>query len=236
MARTIEILAFNSNGRKISIETLSKNIKNFGERLESLPAKIRKRVPTATLKTEIPKQVRQYWKENYISKVFWGTKTFRDVEWARIKERNLQRGDKFKLAPMFNGPQRYGREVFGLRTGNIRDTISSGAGSVVSLRTSKESSRNTKKFNLNIQVRMRVEAFGGSNNIQNTGDGREWKVSRPSGGMNYMQHFGRYINKGEGESVFVKLTKPQLNKIGKDIEKKWGVETRHVIETELRKI
>jgi hypothetical protein len=229
--KALELVAIGTSGRQLPFSKFVENINAFTRTLSELPARTFKKVP-ATVYPTVANRARGYWRENYNNRRQWLVKKH-TVTGARQKNWEYRRGNTFRLSPMGKLPMIGNSSTFGLRTGNIRDTITSRRGTDVQLRQTTVTTGDTRSFDLAIQVRVKPEVFdAGDSNRRFIGKTR--RRTKVSTG-NYFQRFSQMITPGGigATSVLVRLWDEQLDNIRRFIRDHWTVAARDVVQTEL---
>lgn len=230
MPITVEVIS--SSGRKLTAAQAQRTLKSYGEKLEQIPQRVRKKLPS-TFQGTITNKVRNNFKENYINQEGW-KRASASERYVRLKNKQLARGDIFKVGS-FGGPMKVqlGGNAFGLRTGRLLDFMRDPRGTEVTIQERKAK----RSFDLQIRTRLRDELFDNRGDIQTIG-GTNKTVSLTA--RNALHAFAHRIATGsvqpggdvQGETnILVRMTPQQLNDIRLTIRRNWRVAVRETIQS-----
>lgn len=225
----------NDTGRTIDFKSWVRKADKFEENLNALGEKVKKRINVNQFKSVMSRRVRGFWRQNYDAHYEWDIKKGKGssatgLSASRRKEYLKDRGASFDLAPGGTGKGIVSTNIFGIRTGNLKRTITSRKGSEVSVRSYHESKRS---YVLGVAVELRPEVFRSSSNKVTYGQ-YSHKVSTG----NYFDHFNDRVTSmdSDASSVFVVLSPSQLRKIRLGINKGYGVAMQELVLQEKTKL
>jgi len=234
--REYDIVYISSTNRVGTTKSFRAGASSFKKFLKEVPKRTYKKIPQ-TVYANVSKQIRRFWKDNYEGKIGWELNS-NTPRGAAIKNLYNNRGETFDLAPAFGMLKaKYRGNSFGLRTGNLYESIGSAKGTEATVRTSSEDFGGDRRgFDVAIQTRFKTERFHGSDNMRYPrGDVESGvPVSRP-GALNYAEAFSEMITPPDERysSVLIALSPDQLDRIRKYLRKSWSVEIKDVVQTEL---